>query len=353
MKKINLLDMVKIVSLAVLSMAFLIPTLVPVQAEAWHISGFELKGCAPSWLGGDCDGSPAPAAAATTPAITGSCSANISALTTGGSVVWTVYPAGGNGTYTYSWSGTDSLSGTSNSVTKVYGLSGSKTASVNVVSGGTTKAITCSTIVSVSDSNNNNNNSALSAACYPNTSSTNIGNTVTWVANASGATGNYSYYWSGTDALVGSGSSVSKVYGSTGSKSATVTVTSGSYSQTISCSSNVQVSDYNYNNNNNYYSSLSATCSPNTTSTNVNNSVIWTAYATGGNGSYYYSWNGTDGLYGSGAYASRSYSYAGNKTAYVTITSGGQSITTYCGNSVNVYDNNYSNNYTYSGTNWN
>ncbi|MBI2597467.1 hypothetical protein HYW41_04885 [Candidatus Daviesbacteria bacterium] len=57
-------------------------------------------------------------------------------INTGDAVTWsTSNPTGGTGTYSYSWSGTDSLSGTSQSVAKTYNTAGTQTASVTITSG--------------------------------------------------------------------------------------------------------------------------------------------------------------------------------------------------------------------------
>ena len=49
----------------------------------------------------------------------------------------------------------------------------------------------------------------------------------------------------------------------------------------------------------NYYQPLTVSCSANTASGNTGSAVTWSAYASGGNGSYTYSWTGSDGIYGS------------------------------------------------------
>jgi len=55
--------------------------------------------------------------------------------------------SGGNGTYTYSWSGTDGLSGTTASVQKAYAASGTKTGSVTITSGADSQTFTCTNSV--------------------------------------------------------------------------------------------------------------------------------------------------------------------------------------------------------------
>jgi len=93
------------------------------------------------------------------PAVGGSCTASPALASTGDSVTWAATPSGGNGFYTYSWSGTDGLAGTAQSVAKTYLSAGTKTASVTITSGGQSSAVSCSNSVSVqsqcSDGNDN------------------------------------------------------------------------------------------------------------------------------------------------------------------------------------------------------
>lgn len=56
---------------------------------------------------------------------------------------YTASATGGNGTYAYSWSGTDGLSGATKTVTKAYTASGSKTATVVVTSNGKSDSASC------------------------------------------------------------------------------------------------------------------------------------------------------------------------------------------------------------------
>jgi hypothetical protein len=73
------------------------------------------------------------------------CSALPTSIDTGQNVTWTAYPTGGTGSYTYSWSGTDSLSGATVSVVKSYVSSGTKAGTVTVTSGAqSTGAVACS-----------------------------------------------------------------------------------------------------------------------------------------------------------------------------------------------------------------
>lgn len=194
---------------------------------------------------------------------------------------------------------------------------------------------------------------SLRVSCYPMPTSIQVGGNVQWVAYAYGGNGSYNYSWTGTDGLNGYGSSVTRIYNNTGTKSATVNVISGSQSISKNCDSYVNVYDNNqyyqpynppvyYPQNNyyqNYYPSLSVYCSANTTYINNGGSVTWTAYPSGGNGSYSYSWSGTDGLWGSTQNIYFNYVNSGSKYATVTVYSNGQSSTQSCSNAVTVANN--------------
>ncbi len=62
----------------------------------------------------------------------------------------------------------------------------------------------------------------------------------------------------------------------------------------------------------------------------INQDVTFSASATGGNGSYTYSWSGSDGISAYAQSFTGRFSTYGSKTATVTITSNGQSITRSC-----------------------
>ncbi|MDE1974949.1 MAG: PKD domain-containing protein [Patescibacteria group bacterium] len=185
---------------------------------------------------------------------------------------------------------------------------------------------------------------ALTASCYPTSSSVQTGSSVQWVVNVSGGSGSYSYAWSGTDGLYGYGSSAYMTYYNAGYKTASVMITSGSQTTNVSCNSGVNVYAqqyyYNYPTYYNYSPALSVSCAPNTASSPVGTTVTWSANVTGGSGYYTYSWSGSDGLgaYGNSNSQSVSYTYTtpGSKIASVTIYSNGQTVTQSCSNTVNV-----------------
>jgi hypothetical protein len=64
-------------------------------------------------------------------------------------VTWIVSPDNGNPPYTYAWSGTDGLSGSLGYIEKAYMMSGTKTATVIITSGGSTSSLPIPCISSV------------------------------------------------------------------------------------------------------------------------------------------------------------------------------------------------------------
>lgn len=115
---------------------------------------------------------------------------------------------------------------------------------------------------------------------------------------------------------------------------------------TVVYQNNNYPNNYPYNYNNNYnnqyvYPGLTATCYASQTSVNVGNTVTWIANVVGGAGNYAITWNGTDSLYGYGSTVYKTYNNAGSKYASITVSSGNQTITQSCTNSVSVYDYNY------------
>lgn len=83
-------------------------------------------------------------------ALTASCSVSPASALAGESVTWTAYPEGGTGSYSYSWSGTDGLSGDAKFVTPAYTSAGTKSASVTVTSGVQSVTALCASSVVVS-----------------------------------------------------------------------------------------------------------------------------------------------------------------------------------------------------------
>ncbi len=75
------------------------------------------------------------------------CSANPQTSYLGSPVTWYATVSGGNGYYSYKWSGSDDLYSNMNTVSKSYFSSGTKTATVTVNSNGTILSKTCSVYI--------------------------------------------------------------------------------------------------------------------------------------------------------------------------------------------------------------
>jgi len=252
-----------------------------------------------------------------------SCTPSRTNINTNESVTWTANAQYGTGYYTYSWSGTDSVSGNMRDLTKTYSSSGTKTASVAVTSGGKTFYQDCGTVYV-----NANQDQNLTGSCSVSDSNVNIDDSVNWSANASGGTGSYTYTWNGSSPLSGrTGSNTSVRYSSYGTKTGSVTIRSGDQTITRDCG-DVYVEDYNNNYNN--YGDFNVSCNVNNTYVNLGQVAIWNAYVTGGNGNYNYSWSGTDGIYGNGSSVSKSFNTLGTKIATVTVTSNGRTRSLTC-----------------------
>jgi uncharacterized repeat protein (TIGR01451 family) len=255
-----------------------------------------------------------------TPDLVVSCSANPSSLKIGDTATFTANVSGGNGAYSYSWTGTDGLSGSSRIASKSYSTEGGKSATVTVTSDGQSRSATCSTSVYKQQ------NPALHVSCSVNSSQVRRGDTVTYTAYASGGDGSYDYSWTGDEGLSSNSSSASKSYSFDGGKSGTVTVTSDGQSASATCSTNVYTPSDN---------SLYGSCSVDDDDVQVGDTVTWRASASGGSGNYTYDWSGDNGLNSSNRTVSKSYSSSGVKDATVVIRdSNGRSVTSTC--SVNI-----------------
>jgi hypothetical protein len=80
--------------------------------------------------------------------LTSSCSASVTYNNGTGvaNVVWRANPSGGNGYYSYSWTGTDGLTSSYKDAYYNYSTSGTKYASVNITSGGHTITVNCTPV---------------------------------------------------------------------------------------------------------------------------------------------------------------------------------------------------------------
>jgi len=240
------------------------------------------------------------------------CSANPSVAQIGQSVTFTASPSGGNGTYTYSWSG--ACTGSSSNCSRTFSSSGVKTATAYVTSGGQTVASGCSVNVT-----------GPVISCSANPSSILTGQSTTFTASVSGITSQYTYSWSG--ACTGHNQSCSNTFSTIGTKTATITITPTGQTAPISaycasCSANVTQA-----------ANLAISCSALPNPANIGQSVTFASSASGGTGSYTYSWSGS--CTGSSSSCSNTFSTSGTKTGTVTVTSGNQTASANCSTFIN------------------
>jgi len=348
-------------------------SLLPSLASAWHIGGswenLFIQGGSPFSNNNSYGGVNYAQNSTATPDLVASCVANTNQANLGQTVVWSVWVLGGNGVYTYAWNGTDGLAGSSPFVNKIYYTTGSKSANVYITSDGHTLSLDCGNTANIYNNYGGTDYTYpgnLAVSCSADAVRALMGTTIRWSAVVSGGTGNYSYYWNGTDNLTGASAIASQTYNNFGIKRASVTVVSGNQVVNQLCDSVVTVTDLNnnyyyngyntYPYYNNYYGAnpFTVSCVANKSTLYSGEDVTWTANVmtpTGYNyANYLFSWSGTDSLSGSAGSATKTYWYAGTKTASVTVTALGQTVSQVCANSptvlnrnITVAENNYSN----------
>lgn len=195
--------------------------------------------------------------------LTASCYANSSSVAVGSGVTWSASASGGYGSYSYSWYGSDSLSGYGQTAYATYYSPGTKTASVVVSSGGQSVTISCGNTVNVYGYQQpivyqptyvqpqpiytgpniiSTNVSGLDIGCYSDPSSALVNQPVTWNVEVTGGVAPYRYSWSGSDGLSGESNVLIKYYSTSGPKNALVTVTSADgRSATKACSNAIAI----------------------------------------------------------------------------------------------------------------
>src|SRR3989338_3455522 len=125
----------------------------------------------------------------------------------GQTITWFSSVSGGQGTYLYSWGGTEGLSGNTSAVSKAYPTSGEKSAILTVTSGTRQVTVSCGSMLVGGSATNSFTYQAggFGASCYATPERAAPGESVTWVAILSGITASTSYTWDGTDGLTGDG----------------------------------------------------------------------------------------------------------------------------------------------------
>ncbi len=255
------------------------------------------------------------------PAITANCTGSPSRVEVGEIVTWQAHATGGNGYFSYTWSGTESLSSNYPTITKRYNTPGTKTATVRITSNFETVTRTCTVVVEEEVVYN------LSVNCVASPSSVDIGETVRYTANVSGGQTSPDYSWSGTNGLSGTSRIVTKSYNTEGTKSATVTIRSGSQTRTATCNVRVDEEERREERRND---DLDASCKGTPDDAQVGDRIRWTVDVDGGDGDYEYEWDGDDNLRGDDRSISKTYSTSGRKDAKVEVESNGDRVTARC-----------------------
>jgi PKD repeat protein len=210
------------------------------------------------------------------------------------------------GSYTYSWSGPDGLTGTGTSVNKVFSSIGTKTVTCTITSGGYSNVFTVDVTVTAP---------AITGSITATPTSVVLGSPISFVMNAAGGTGSYTYNWTGDDSFSGTIQTVNKTFSSIGTKNVTCAVTSGGVTTNFTTQVTVTA-----------VPSLVVSITPSVSKQLPNAAVNFTSTVSGGTGSYTYSWSTTDGFTSTLANPSFTWATLGAKTVTLTVTSGTQNV---------------------------
>ena len=256
--------------------------------------------------------------------------------TTGQPVTWFSSVTGGNGSYIYTWNGTDGLSSNTSTVSKTYTTNGDKFATLSITSGNQLTTVSCGSVVIGAGTVHTVTVPGFGASCYATPERPLPGETVTWLSIVSGTTASTTYTWDGTDGLTGTRPLVSKTYTTNGIKSALLTVTDGTNRAVVACTNSASVGPRivvvvsPVKPATPVATDIQGICVPSTTTPRPHDKVLWTVAAIGGNGTYEYLWSGDDALIATTASTTKTYDAPGTKNATVTILSGGKTKVLSC-----------------------
>lgn len=138
----------------------------------------------------------------------------------------------GDADYSFAWSGTDNLTGSSSRVRQTYASPGVKQAAVTIAAGEDDINLNCE--AELTNEMFTNAERPLSASCSVSPGSFSIKDPVSFTAVGIGD-GQPSYEWSGTNNLTGSSSFITFTYPNPGTKTATVEVSDSEDSADVSC----------------------------------------------------------------------------------------------------------------------
>lgn len=264
------------------------------------------------------------------PPVIATCVATPAAVYTGDTVTWAALATGGNGSYTYAWTGTDGITGTSNPLPVTYSLAGNKTAQVTIQSGIKNIVVSCSNTVAVSEPDRQ----APSVSVTSPLDATTVAGIVMVTASASDNVG-----VAGVQFMIdGANVDVERLIApyvavlNTSSVSDgvhTIVAVARDVTGNTATSAPVTVIIDNL-------PPVTGACAAAPASVFVGQTVTWIVTASGGTGNYAYVWNGTDGLIGTTTSLMVTYAASGNKYAQVLVTSGTKTATVFCSNMITV-----------------
>lgn len=258
------------------------------------------------------------------PDLSVTCSISDTSIRVGETTTFTANATGGNGTYSYLWTG--AANGTSRVETETFNTVGSFNSWVRVTSGGETATADCAAVVVEEDPR-----VALEGYCSVSDQSVRTGENVTFTAHAEG-NAPYTYTW--LNVVDGTGINKTRNFSAEGSYTARVRI-DDSRGETLTVSCPVVVVDNDDTN-----PDLTGSCSVSDTRVRIGESVTFTANANG-TAPYTYTW--LDVVSGSDRTESRSFSSEGSYTARVRINDhANKSLTVTC--PVLVVDEDDSNN---------
>ena len=174
--------------------------------------------------------------------ISGWCYPTVQNANIGDTVTWYANIPSINGAVSYIWYGDENLSGNNSTAYLRYSTNGTKSGGVIVRSINNPQnvaQIDCYPSLTVGAGNST---SIPTISCTPSVSSVPAGTSMTWQATATGGNPPFTYSWQGDEYLTGTTTSQTKIYGTTGAKTAKVSVTgSDSITYTQNCSASVMV----------------------------------------------------------------------------------------------------------------
>lgn len=236
-------------------------------------------------------------------------SSNASTTTVGGSLVFSANATGGSGNgYVYTWEFGDNTTGAGQPITHTFSHQGNGTVEVSAVDSRGDESHTTLPIEVLRDAT-----APLRVTATANASSTTVGGSLTFRANATGGSGHgYVYSWEFGDNSSGSGEPVAHQFLHQGNGTVLVTVVdSGGHAGHATVPISVRL----------LREPLKVVATSNRSSTPVGGSITFDAVASGGSGlGYTYLWDFGDNQSATGAQVGHRFASQGNGSVWVDVT---------------------------------